>query len=158
MVATPHTTMAATPAISTSAITEAISTERMPAVASAWSSATMTIQSVPGMARAPSSLALPPTSTCSGAVAPASVASLSAVSAGMRSVTGLSVSLSSVCATISPDLATSMPKLAGVGWIALTLATTASMATSPETTALTPPSRTTGTAKATTSLPVPAST
>ncbi|MCY1211579.1 hypothetical protein D9M72_232930 [compost metagenome] len=48
IVATPQTTAAAMPAISTSAITDAISTERMPAVASALSSATMTIQSVPG--------------------------------------------------------------------------------------------------------------
>ncbi|MDT4862634.1 hypothetical protein FQZ97_972990 [compost metagenome] len=110
------------------------------------------------MARAPSSLALPPTSTSSGVFAPASAASLSEFSAGASSVTGLSVSLSSVWATMSPFLATSMPKLAGVGWIALTLAITLSIATSPDTTALTPPSRTTGAANATTSLPVPAST
>ncbi len=149
---------AAASATTTSEITEATSTERMPAVASALSSAITAIQSVPGTAVTPSSLASSPTITSIGVSMPSCAASLAPSRPGISSPIGLSISLSSPYATIWPLRATRMPKLLGVGWIERTFSTTPSIGTLPPTTARRLPSRMIGTANVTTILPVLADT
>ncbi|KGS70193.1 hypothetical protein X979_5346 [Burkholderia pseudomallei MSHR7527] len=154
------TISAATAASATSVPIETSSSECMPAVASDLSSATTVSQSVPGTARARISFAAPATCASIGAAFSSAdaAASASRLKSSERSVTGLSVSFESACATIWPLRSTSIPKLPGVGWIALTFAITLSIATSPDTTPFSAPSRMIGAANATTSLPVPTST
>ncbi len=148
------TMTAATSATTTSTPIDVATSERMPAVASDLSSATTRPQSVPCTPWRCSSLAAPPTSTCSGLSLCASAARVASFRSADRSVACLSVSLSSGWATILPAALTRKPKLAGVGWMALTLAITASIDTSLATTPFRPPSRRMGTANVTTSLPV----
>ena len=138
----------------TSEIADALSRERMPEVASPLSSATTNSQLVPGTAVATkvfsASFSVPSTGLPLFSAAKSMPLIVSA--------NGFSVRAGSLAAITLPSLFRSNPLLAGVGWIPRTLATTLSIATSPATTALRVPFSFTGTAKVTTSLPVPAST
>ncbi len=151
------TTAEASSTIATNTIAKVTSSERIPAIASASSIATTSRQSVPAIGCARNNLLAPPMRATNGLSVASSAASGRFARSGDSVDKALPVSAASGCATIWPLPSTSIAKLPGVGRIDFTFAITLSIVTSPLTTAFNWPSRITGTAKVTTTLPVRAS-
>ncbi|MNL18818.1 hypothetical protein D3C87_1399820 [compost metagenome] len=140
----------ATRVSTTSEISVAFSTCVRPAVASAWSSAITSDQSVPGMWRALISLGSPSRLTVMGSAPSRAMAvSAAAVNAGATSVDGFNASLSFTCEMTWPSAATTNARLDGVGRMARMMLWMPSSGTAPLSTPVVCPPRIIGAVKAT---------